>query len=356
MTDWYSRPAARSWRCPPAPSDVQEFHTGLPSYAPSALTGLPALAAELGVGRVFVKDESSRLGLPAFKILGASYATYRALVSRFGAAGSVDSLREVVAGQAELVTATDGNHGRAVGRMAALLGLTARVYVPAVTEPRVIAAIESEGAAVETVPDTYDAAVAAAASYASASPDRILIQDTAWPGYETVPAWIVDGYSTLFRELDTQLASSPGLVVVPAGVGSLAQATVVHYRSGSGAPAILAAEPDTAACVTESLAAGELVTVPTGATVMAGLNCGTPSTLAWPVLREGLDASVTVTDAAALQASDDLHRLGVSSGPSGSSTLAAARATLTNPARRAALAVTEATTVILINTEARPTP
>ena len=135
---------------------------------------------------------------------------------------------------------------------------------------------------------------------------RLLIQDSAWPGYEVVPQHIVDGYSTLFREIDVR----PDLVVVPMGVGSIAQAAVTHYRSGSITPALLGVEPASASCVTTSLLAGELVTVPTGKTAMAGLNCGTPSTLAWPVLRSGLDYSVTVDDEAALQATADLGAAG----------------------------------------------
>ncbi len=143
------------------------------------------------------------------------------------------------------------------------------------------------------IDDSYDAAVAAAAD--AARGDSLLIQDSAWPGYEVIPQYIVDGYSTLFREIDAE----PDLVVVPMGVGSIAQAAVTHYRSGPVTPSVLGVEPASAACVIASLQAGELVTVPTDETVMAGLNCGTPSSLAWPVLRAGLDAAVTVEESEA---------------------------------------------------------
>ena len=322
---WYENPAARSWRTAPVPAEVLAFHQGLPGYRPTPLTAVPSLASELGVGQVLVKDESHRLGLPAFKALGAWWAIHRALQDR--------------PGPVELVTATDGNHGRAVARRAAMLGLPSHVFVPDVVSDAAIDAIRSEGATVTVVPDSYDAAVAEAASYAS--DDRLLIQDSAWPGYEVVPQHIVDGYSTLFREIDAQ----PDLVVVPMGVGSIAQAAVTHYRSGPITPAVLGVEPATASCVTTSLLAGELVTVPTGKTVMAGLNCGTPSTLAWPVLRSGLDYAVTVSDEDALRAADDLKASGISSGPSGAATLAGLRAA------RNRLALAPDTTVILINTE-----
>jgi diaminopropionate ammonia-lyase len=326
LARWYGNPSARSWRTTPAPAEVLAFHQSLAGYRPTPLTLVPSLAAELGVGQVLVKDESHRLGLPAFKALGAWWAIHRTLQDH--------------PGPVELVTATDGNHGRAVARRATMLGLRAHVFVPDVVSDTAIDAIRAEGATVTVVPDSYDAAVAEAASYAT--DDRLLIQDSAWPGYEVVPQHIVDGYSTLFREIDVR----PDLVVVPMGVGSIAQAAVTHYRSGSITPALLGVEPASASCVTTNLLAGELLTVPTGKTAMAGLNCGTPSTLAWPVLRSGLDYSVTVEDEAALQATADLGAAGISSGPSGAATLAGLRAA------RDRLDLNPDSTVILISTEA----
>ena len=150
-----------------------------------------------------------------------------------------------------------------------------------------------------------------------------------------------------------EITVEPDLVVVPAGVGSLAQAVITHYRSGSVRPALLAVEPDTAAGVQASLRAGGLTHVPTAGTVMAGLNCGTPSSSAWPYLAGGLDAAVTTTDAEALKAGEELGALGVSSGPCGAATLAAARTVLGDKERRSALGVDGSSTVVLLNTEAR---
>jgi diaminopropionate ammonia-lyase len=348
------------------------FHLLLPDYSPSPMIDVPSLAATLAAGRVLVKDESSRLGLPAFKALGASWAVHQLLASGAGdgAPGPYDlpGLRRLAAARPGLVlvTATDGNHGRAVARMARLVGAAARVFVPAVITAGTTAAIAAEGAEVVTVPGSYDEAVAAAAGWVPGQPAAALVQDTAWPGYEQVPGWIVEGYDTLFAELDGQLAAAgagpPSLVVVvvvPVGVGSLAQAAVAHYRGdGRGAgTALLAVEPDTAACTLASLRAGRPVTVPTGHTVMAGLNCGTLSTLAWPYLAGGLDAAVAVTDQQARQAMTDLAAAGISSGPSGAASLAGARAALTGPGsaeRRAMLALGPAATVVLLSTEAAP--
>ena len=215
VTSWYCSPAARGWTCPAGSVEARSFHRSLPGYAPTPLVSVPALAAELGVGRVLVKDESSRLGLPAFKVLGASWACHRVLAERPGAM---------------LVTATDGNHGRAVARMAAHFGVEATVFVPELMLPNAAARIADEGATVVWVDGDYDAAVHAAAAFAAERPGRALVQDTAWDGYERVPAWIVEGYQTLLAEIDDQLGAAPDLVAVPVGVGSLAEAVVRHYR------------------------------------------------------------------------------------------------------------------------------
>jgi diaminopropionate ammonia-lyase len=407
---WFCRPAARQWRASVLQTAAPSFHAELPGYRPTELTELPALADELGVGRVLVKDESTRMGLGAFKVLGASWAVARLLSenghaaddSRTARNGSVppdasgphdgevspyaqvtlSELRRIAAAHpVELVTATDGNHGRAVAWMARLLGLEARVFVPRVVSERARAAIAAEGATVTVGGDSYDEAVERTAAYAGGreGQGRLLVQDTAWAGYESVPGWIVEGYGTLLAELDRQFAErdlpGPDLVSVPVGVGSLAQAVVTHYRrgglasagsdgpgelGGSGrlggrsAPAILAVEPESAAGVLASLHAEARQSVTTGGTVMAGLNCGTPSSLAWPVLAGGLDAAIAVPDRLAIRAGADLAGLGVRSGPSGAASLAGVRAALTGPgagARQAGLGVTGSSVVLLLSTE-----
>ena len=371
--------------------EVRAYHASLPGYAPTPLADVPALAAELGAGRVFVKDESARLGLPAFKVLGASWAVRQVLARHAPDATApppgLAGLRALAAGWPDLVlvTATDGNHGRAVARTARLCGAPARVFVPAVTEPATRAAIAGEGAEVVQVAGSYDKAVAAARQWAQNHQGAALVQDTAWPGYEQVPGWIVEGYSTLFGELDAQLAETgagpPALVAVPVGVGSLAQAAVVHYRPAAeqgkatteGCPgrgqnsaprepssvaAVLSVEPVAAACLLASLRVGALVSISTEDTIMAGLNCGTVSSIAWPVLAGGLDAAAAVTDDAARQAAVDLGAAGISSGPSGAASLAGVRAALIgngSAERRALLGVDSASVVVLLSTEAGTT-
>lgn len=340
MDTWYCADSVRAWSAATLSPDATAFHRTLPGYAPTPLVELPALAAELGVDRVLLKDESARFGLPAFKVLGASWACQQVQDRAPGVS---------------LVAATDGNHGRAVARMAAHFGVEAAVFVPQLMLPETADRIAGEGATVVRIDGNYDEAVRHAAAFADDEPGRVLVQDTAWEGYTQVPEWIIEGYGTLLREVDDELAgtgAAADLVAVPVGVGSLAEAVVRHYRQPRGPrPKVLSVEPDTAACVLASLYEQRPVTVPTADTVMAGLNCGTVSSSAWPVLRDGLDAAVAVTDADALRAVDDLGALGVSSGPCGAATLAGVRAALTDPQRRAALNVDQDAVVVLLSTE-----
>jgi diaminopropionate ammonia-lyase len=309
-----------------------DVHRRLPGYAPTPLVECRAVARDLGLGAVWVKDESSRLDLPSFKILGASYATYRALAERLGGIGDwadVDDLRERVAPlrPLTLVAATDGNHGRAVARMARLLGFGASVYVPVGTAAARIAAIEGEGATVAVVDGDYDAAIRRSAE--DAGPHHMVISDTSWEGYVRVPAWVIDGYTTIFAEV-AQTLDEPDLVVVPVGVGALAAATIHHFRRGHAK--ILGVEPADAACVQASLRAGEPTTVPgPHSSIMAGLNCGTPSMIAWPRLRRGLDAVVAISDDRARDAMRTLAAGGIVSGETGAAALGGLYAVLTGP-------------------------
>lgn len=349
--DRFARPEARAWRRAWPSTAARQFHASFAEYEPTPLREVSELAGEFGVAQVLVKDESSRLGLPAFKILGASWAVARLLSAT--ETPTLDDLR-VAAPSLTLVTATDGNHGRAVAHMARLLGLEARIFVPAVIARPTFEAIAGEGATVERVDGDYDGAVARAADYANADPSARLVQDTAWPGYEQVPGWIVEGYRTILLEIDEQLAatgvSAPDLIAVPVGVGSLLQAVIAHYRAGDAGPSILSVEPDTAACVMASLRSGESTSVATDATVMAGLNCGTISAAAWPYVCDGLDAAVTVSDADALRAAADLAALRISSGPSGAASLAGVRAALGQGGEP--LGIGRHAVVVLLSTEA----
>ena len=366
LNPWY-RPSYRTAAVPPDPRTV---HRRLPGYAPTPLRDLAPLADRWGLGRVWLKDESHRLGLPAYKVLGAAWAVSRVLEQRYGPLGEWRDLAGLRARLAphpplRLVTATDGNHGRGVARMAHWLGWPAEVYLPAGSAAARLEGIRSEGARVIEVYGTYDEAVTRAARAAEA-PGALLLQDHGWEGYEQVPAWVAEGYETIFAEVDEALAAAgepgPDLVLVQVGVGTLASAAVRHFRrEGLGRPPRLAGvEPTGAACALRSIAAGAPVMLEVGAhaSIMAGLNCGTPSSAAWPDLREGIDAWVAVEDARAEEAMRVLAALGVVAGESGAAGLAGLMELMAgaDAATRARLGLGPGARVLVLSTEGATDP
>lgn len=347
---------------PTLTADPLAFHRRLPAYEPTPLRPAPPLAEALGLGEVWVKDESSRVGLPAFKILGASWAVYRALSERLGETPepweTIEDLAERFAPlrPLTLATATDGNHGRAVARMARLLGLRARIFVPAGTAEARIEAIASEGAEVEEVLGSYDDAVRRAAEQASR--EVAVVADTALHGFEPEPRWVVEGYSTIFREVDEQAPGPFDLVAVQVGVGALAAAVIHHYRPRG--VRIVGVEPDQAACVLASVVAGEIVSLPGHqGSIMAGLNCGTPSPVAWPAVSAGLDLLVAVEDEGAREAVRALAAAGITSGETGAAGLAGLLEALTGRGAdgiRAFLGVDGSSRALVLSTEGATDP
>ena len=222
-----------------------------------------------------------------------------------------------------LAAATDGNHGRAVAAMARLLGFDARIFVPSDMVAARIAGIEREGATVEIVDGTYDDAVARSAAAAGAR--TLVISDTSWEGYTEPPRHVIEGYSTIFFEIEDALARTdtprPDVVLVPAGVGALAAASVAYYRRPGGppAPTLVCVEPADAACVLASCLAGALTYVPgPHRSIMVGLNCGNASPIAWPVISAGLDWLTAVPDSRAEQAMRLLASEQIEAGETGS--------------------------------------
>jgi diaminopropionate ammonia-lyase len=346
-------------------------HTTLPGYTPTPLHSCPALAERLGVGSLLVKDESLRLGLPSFKILGASWATLTTVQHAWGRADdrplTVDGVRTAIAADARagsrgLVAATDGNHGRGVARMASLLGLNAVILVPDGTSPARIDAITSEGAEVRVVDGTYDDAIAASA--ALADDDHLVVSDTSWEGYEAPPRAVVEGYSTMFFEIDDEIARrglpAPDVVALQAGVGAFAAAGLRHYRGPGARPtATVVVEPSTANCLMASAAAGHLTLVPgPHRSTMAGLNCGLPSELVWPIVLAGTDVFVGIDDAWAGEAMRALADEGIVAGESGAAGLGgllALRAAGTEQQRERA-GLRPGATVLLVDTEGATDP
>ncbi|MFN8062656.1 MAG: diaminopropionate ammonia-lyase [Vicinamibacterales bacterium] len=267
---------------------VSAFFDGPGLMASTPLVPLKRLADSLGLADVWVKDESSRGGLNAFKIVGVTYA-----LARLVGAGRV-------AHGATVVAATAGNHGRAVARAAALHGLQARIYVPAGTVEARIDALRSEGAVVRVSDGSYEQAVREAASDA-AREGWLVVSDTAWPGYEEIPRWIMAGYTQIAREAYRQLPADrhPTLVLIQGGVGGLVcgASSWLAHTFGAERPYVVACEPSAAACMTETARVGEPVTIAdVGATTMNGLRCAEVSPLAWRGYRDVVDAFVAIDD------------------------------------------------------------
>ncbi len=317
---------------PPVGEAPRRFHASMPGYSPTPMREAPAAARRLGVAEILVKDESSRLGLPSFKILGASWAICRALGQRLGVGerdiSTFDSLAHAVAGlrPLSLSAATDGNHGRAVARVASLLGLDCSIYVRDGTARARIDAIAGEGATVTVVDGGYDDAVRRSA--ADAGERCLVISDTSWEGYEEVPGWVIEGYATIFSEVEQWLEAhahaGPGVVVVPIGVGAFAAAAVAHYWSSAvERPLIVGVEPTSAACVLESVAAGAIRSLDHAQdSIMAGLNCATPSLIAWPLVSRGIDVYLAVSDTRVPEAMRLLAADGIVAGETGAAGLA----------------------------------
>jgi diaminopropionate ammonia-lyase len=326
--------AANRSAVPPPSREAAGFHHALPGYRPTPVRELPDLARELGVEAVFLKDESSRLGLPAFKILGASWAVERALRDEPDA----DTL----------VAASAGNHGRAVAHVAATRGLGCRIFLPERSLSVRREAIAGEGAEVVVVNGSYEDAVAAAEAEA-VSPLTLLISDT---GSSRTADWVIDGYATLFDEAHAQAAYD--LLIVPVGVGSLGAAAARHGAS-IGAR-VVGVEPVTAACLAASLAAGRLARVDNPGTTMAGLDCAELSEAAWQSLQAGIHGAVAVSDDETHAAMLELESRGLEIGESAAAPLAALRALAREPGcqpLRSAIALGPASRVLLIATEGR---
>lgn len=319
--DWTLNPHSRQRVPSPAVGAVlpagiaqvaRNFHRQIPGYRTSPLKGLGNLAAMLGVGGIWVKDESVRLGISSFKVLGGSFAIYRYLKRVLGVDDSRQmTFAELVSPEARqkighltFATATDGNHGRGIAWAAKALGLRSFIYVHKGTSRARIRAIEEFGARVTVVDGTYDDAVRQVAADAAREGWQI-ISDTSWPGYEEIPAWIMQGYTTLFAEAQEQLAAQglirPTHLFMQAGVGALAASGIGYYHTlfGRDAPVSVVVEPLHADCLLVSARAGDgkphNVTGPLD-TIMAGLACGEPSPIAWNILWDCADAFVACPD------------------------------------------------------------
>lgn len=290
---------------------ARRFHRGISGFRFSPLKGLSALAEMLGLGGLSTKDEAMRLSLSSFKVLGGSFAIYKVLQQKLGLETREltfdelisDEIRERI-GPITFATATDGNHGRGVAWAANKLRQPCVIYVHSKTSRARVEAIESHGARVEIIDGTYDDAVRQITADADSNGWQV-VSDTSWDGYEEIPIWIMQGYTTLFSEAQEQLAAQgvvkPTHLFIQAGVGALAASGVAFYHRifGTEAPITVIVEPAQAACLLQSARAGDGQPRHFAGdlnTIMAGLACGDPSPIAWRLLWDRANAFVSVPD------------------------------------------------------------
>lgn len=287
---------------------ARTFHESFPQYAETPLTELKHMAEYLGLAKVCVKDESYRFGLNAFKVLGGSYAMARYIADETGkdvaelpySVLTSDALKEEF-GQATFFSATDGNHGRGVAWAANKLGQKSVILMPKGSTLTRLNNIKAEGAEATIEDVNYDECVRRAAAMAAETPHGVVVQDTAWEGYEKIPAWIMEGYGTMALEADEQFGERPTHVFVQAGVGSLAGAVVGYFANKykENPPVMVVVEAEAAACLYKGAVAGDGdIRIVDGDmdTIMAGLACGEPNITSWDILKNHVSCFIAAED------------------------------------------------------------
>lgn len=291
---------------------ARAFHESFPQYSKTPVAKLEQMASYLGLKEVYIKDESYRFGLNAFKVLGGSFAMARYIAKQIGKDVSKlpynvltsEELRKEF-GQATFFTATDGNHGRGVAWAANRLKQKAVVFMPKGSTQTRLDNILKENATATIEEVNYDECVRMAAAAAAKTENGVVVQDTAWDGYEEIPSWIMQGYGTMAMEADEQLkeygCERPTHVFVQAGVGSLAGAVQGYFanRYPDNPPRVVVVEASEAACLYKGAVARDgKIRIVDGdmPTIMAGLACGEPNTISWDILKNHVDVFVSAPD------------------------------------------------------------
>lgn len=359
---------------------VRNFHKSFPQYSTTPLAKLGNLAAAKGLGGIYVKDESYRFGLNAFKVLGGSFAMARFIakqtrrdISQLGYTQLTSPETKQELGEFTFFTATDGNHGRGVAWAANQIGQKSVVYMPKGSSQTRLDNILKEGADASITDMNYDDAVRLATAESAKTPNSVVIQDTAWAGYEEIPGWIMQGYGTMALEALEQLRAAgierPTHIFVQAGVGSLAGAVQGFFANAfpDNCPTTVVVEAQVADCIYRSAQQGDGGLVNVGgdlSTIMAGLACGEANTISWEILEEKTAFFVSLPDYAAARAmrvmgaplpGDDR----VISGESGAAGFGCLLEVLQNPAYAdfcEALGLDENSQVLLFSTEGDTDP
>lgn len=354
--------------CAAEGSKALSFHKKLKGYTPTPLYSLDALAEYIGIGKILIKDESKRFGLNAFKMLGGAYAVARMLCDEYGMNINnfdFDKVKKEIDGRMTFTSTTDGNHGRGVAWAAQQLGQKCVIYMPKGAAAERVNNIKALGAECIVTDMNYDDTVRLTDKTAKAN-GWVVVQDTSWEGYEKIPTWIMQGYSTMGLEAVNQMKEAgiqkPTHVFLQAGVGAMAGGVLGLLADTFGAKELhsVIVEPENANCIFRSGKAGKSVNV-TGDldTIMAGLACGEPCPLGWEVLRNCATQFVSCEDKVA---AFGMRVLGnplandprVISGESGAATLGFLISVAQSPNKEALfekLRLTKDSVVLLFSTE-----
>lgn len=290
-----------------ATKHVSNFHKSIPNYSPTPLVNLQQLSKKLGVKNIYIKDESKRFDLNAFKVLGGSYSLAALISNKLGYNLNDLTYEQIVApttkeklGDVTFVTATDGNHGRGVAWTAKLLNQKSVVYMPKGSALERLNNIKALGAHAEILDLNYDDAVRFANKMAEENSWE-LVQDTSWENYEEIPKTIMQGYTTMGHEIVDQIETAPTHIFLQAGVGAMAGAMTAFFSDyyKDNKPTIVIVEPDKADCLYNTASSNDGKIHSVGGdlnTIMAGLACGEPCEIAWNVLDNYADAFVSMPD------------------------------------------------------------
>ena len=354
-----------------AANTVLPYMAARPDHKATPLVALPAMARELGVGAIDLKDEGPRFGLKSFKALGGSYAVAR-LVQEHAEAQlgrkidptelQSDEVRKTVA-DLTVCCATDGNHGRSVAAGARLFGCRCVIFLHSGVSKVREQEIAHFGAEMRRTDGNYDDSVAEATETA----DRegwLSVSDFSWPGYERIPGLVMQGYTVMMSEIAAQASGRYSHVFIQGGVGGLAAAVAGYFQDWLGAdrPRLVVVEPENAACLQASAEKGERVEIPAGdSTIMGMLECYEPSLVAWRILEKCADAFMDIPDDTA---GKTLRRLANPSGDdpaleigeSGVAGLAGLIEAMGDPAIRDELGLNEKSRILVIGTEGATDP
>lgn len=349
---------------------VRDFHRSFPMYRETPLAHLPETASAIGLGDIYVKDESYRFGLNAFKVLGGSFAIGNYLAKRLNRtidqvsyATLLDPTVKQELGDLTFVTATDGNHGRGVAWTANQLGMKSVVYMPKGSAQERLENIRAAGADASITDLNYDEAVRLANRQAEEK-GWIMVQDTAWDGYEEIPTWIMQGYGTMGLEAYEHLPEKPTHIFLQAGVGSMAGTIAGIFSAiyGKERPVIAIVEPNKADCLFRTAEANDgtlHVVTDDMDTIMAGLACGEPCSIGWNVLKDYADYFISCPEYVAAKGMRILgNPVGkddrVISGESGAAAFGAVAEIMTNPelaSMKETLGLNETSRVLCFSTE-----